>query len=607
MEYINFKLYDSNDFTNFHVIHEKPEYSQINYVIEKKTNEKKILKIYKTLNNNILNDYVSKELLINKYLSENTNITAKLNGLCIDNSMNNISLVLECGCMSLYDYYMKVHYNVSDIKVIFYEGIKLLHTLHSNGIVHNDIKLENFIFHNKELKLIDFGLSEFLLYSPPHDFVNNYLCTEYTKAPDIRKGFETDIFSFALTIVHLIINNYCKCEVQYTYYKCSYCNNNNICDYCDYYDLKIIVKNGNYKNYTYDQNYFLDMIGIAGYKLLKNMLNPEICKRINTNDILLDPYFSNFKNDIKNIININFNIFPNIKDNIFAETYKIKYDNKILPNDIFAYNINYLEYEYYNNLYETKYKYVLMDNLKKIIIDTDYNIGNINIFDKFISAEYFNYDAIINTLIIFKNEIYINKFNKFNNFKNDYVLYIFMMGIIFNSLFMYEYGTINIEEFIEEVKKYNENDYNENDNNENDNNENDNNDIDSDNNTKMDNLYLKIMTIYTNCLLVILSSNHIYFTYSILSYYIDKIYLETNLIEKNYIEPFKLKCGEEIYNIIKNNIINNIPLDTVIIYAININIAKLLNITIDEYNNLDLIPEMKLDLDKLNIILITEI
>ena len=41
MEYINFKLYDSNDFTNLHVIHEKPEYSQINYVIEKKTNEKK--------------------------------------------------------------------------------------------------------------------------------------------------------------------------------------------------------------------------------------------------------------------------------------------------------------------------------------------------------------------------------------------------------------------------------------------------------------------------------------------------------------------------------------------------------------------------------------
>ena len=55
MEYINFKLYDSNDFTNFHVIHEKPEYSQINYVIEKKTNEKKILKNYKTLNNNISN------------------------------------------------------------------------------------------------------------------------------------------------------------------------------------------------------------------------------------------------------------------------------------------------------------------------------------------------------------------------------------------------------------------------------------------------------------------------------------------------------------------------------------------------------------------------
>jgi len=588
MEYINFKLYDSNDFTNFHVIHEKPEYSQINYVIEKKTNEKKILKIYKTLNNNILNDYASRELLINKYLSENTNITPKLNGLCINNKINNISLVLECGSMSLHDYFMKIKYNITHIKSIFYEGIKLLHTLHSNGIVHNDIKLENFIFHNKQLKLIDFGLSEFLLYSPPNDFVNNYLCTEYTKAPDIRKSFETDIFSFALTIIHLIINNYCKCEVQYTYYICPYCHNTNMCDYCDYYDFKIIVKSGNYVNHIYDQNYFLDVIGLIGYKLLKNMLNPEISKRINTNDILSDAYFYNFKNS-KFFLNNNFNTFPNIKDDIFPETYKITYDNKILPNEIFAYNTNYLEYEYYNNIYETKYKYVIIDNLKKIIIDTNYCFDNINLFDKFITAEYFNYDSVINTLIIFKNQKYINKFNEFINFKNDTILYIFMMMTIFNSLFMYEYGKINIEEFIEEVKKYIDNDY-----------------IDNSENNH-DNSNIKVMTLYKNCLTVILSTEHIYFTYSILSYYIDKIYFETNLIENNYIEQFKLKCGEEIYNIIKNNIINNIPLDTVIIYAININIAKLLNITIDEYNKLDLIPEMKLDLDKLDIILISEI
>jgi serine/threonine protein kinase len=607
MEDINFKFYSLSDFNNVKLLHDKQDYSQINMVIENETNEHKILKTYKLLIENTdktvtLNDYISKELLINKYLSLNTNITVKLNGIHIDKENKHISLVLDYGDMSLYDYFRKVDYTITDIKVIFYEGIKLLNALHSNGIVHNDIKLENIIFHKKELKLIDFGLSEFFYYSPPFEFINNYLCTEYTKAPDTRKSYETDIYSFALTIVHLIINKYCKCDVKYTYYNCNYCNNNDVCDYCDNYDIKIIAYSTNI-NVIYDQNYFVDTMGLKGYKLLKLMLHPDINKRINTFDILLDSYFYGFKQDTNNNLN-NFNVYPNIKSNIFQKSHKIDLYKGLLKDNMFILNIKYFDYEYNNNLYETKYKHIHMNKIKDKLINTqndnNFNIY-FNIFDKFMNFEYFCYDSIINTLITLKN---IN-INKIENIKNDYILYIFMMGLIFNSLFMCQFGTINIEGVIEEMKDIvlefkiqNK----------------DNTVISGINGLNFDNIFnddikfeYKILSIYTTCLEIVLIDSEIYFVTSILSYYIDKIYYETNLIEKNNIEQFKLKCAEDIYYMLKSHIINDTKLDTIIIYTINVNIAKLLNITLEEYNNLNLIPEMKIDLDNLDILFINEI
>lgn len=71
--------------------------------------------------------------------------------------------------------------------------------LHNQGIVHRDLKLENFLFSTQQadsdLKLIDFGLSKhFELGECHHEFVG----TPYTVAPEIIKG-ESHSFSLDST------------------------------------------------------------------------------------------------------------------------------------------------------------------------------------------------------------------------------------------------------------------------------------------------------------------------------------------------------------------------------------------------------------------------
>ena len=206
----NLHIYILSEFDEFEKIHTKENFSKIYIAIHRKTKEKVILKLYLQSIKNNIHDYISKEILINKYLTENTNITMKLKGLCLDDTKDLIFLVIEYGDYSLYDYMRHTNYTNIDVKKLFFEGAKLLFIMHSYGIIHNDIKLENLILHNQQLKIIDFGLSDFLYYSPSKNVINYYVCTEYTKAPDTRKSFETDIYSFALTIIHLLTKNYFK-------------------------------------------------------------------------------------------------------------------------------------------------------------------------------------------------------------------------------------------------------------------------------------------------------------------------------------------------------------------------------------------------------------
>jgi serine/threonine protein kinase len=385
-------MYNLSEFDMFEKIHTKENFSKVYIAIHQKTKEKVILKLYlESIKNNIL-EYISKEILINKYLTNNTNISMKLKGLCLDDTNDLLFLVIEYGDYSLYDYMKNTNYSVKDIEKIFFEGAKLLFIMHSHGIIHNDIKLENLMLHNQHLKIIDFGLSDFLLYSPSKNVINYYICTEYTKAPDTRKSFETDIYSFALTIIHLLTKSYYMPNINYLQN-----------------DFTITKIDKNNKKTVYTSDYFIEKIGVIGYDLLSNMLNPNNLKRINSIDILLHPYFE--KNQIFD--NNKYKVTEFIKNNTFKPIKSIK-SIKIIRDNInnnFDYilnsqNNNYCNLEYINNNYELKYKLIHIYNLNKVRLNFKLNnkfnnsVNKSDFFNNIIDNCYYSYDSIINTIII---------------------------------------------------------------------------------------------------------------------------------------------------------------------------------------------------------------
>ncbi len=539
----NLHMYILSEFDEFEKIHTKENFSKIYIATHLKTKKKVILKLYlESIKNNIY-EYISKELLINKYLTNNTNITMKLKGLCIDDSKDLLFLVIEYGDYSLYDYMKNTNYSIRDIENIFFEGAKLLFIMHSYGIVHNDIKLENLILHNQQLKIIDFGLSDFLFYSPSKNVINYYVCTEFTKAPDTRKSFETDIYSFALTIIHLLTKSYFHPHVNYIRNE---------------FTVSKIDKN---KNKTvYDSDFFIDKIGVNGYDILCDMLNPNNLDRINSIDILAHPYFEKFQlfdnNNFKPKVFIKNNIYKPLKS-----ISKTKINNHI-NNILISQNNSYSEKEYINTNYELKYKLIHMYHLNKINLEyklNNYSKNKPDYFKKLFENNYYSYDSIINTIITIRQyKIFETiEYEDINNYMN-------ILCIIYNGIFTYGNSNITYQNYNNIINK-----------------------ID---NTKF---YL----IYINCLEIVLLNKNIYFAYNIISYYVDKIIYETNIIKEKYYEQFKLLCLNSFINLITTINISDeaINFNKIIIYSINKIVAEILNKSIQDYNMNPCFTEMKID------------
>lgn len=536
------KIYKLEDFTEIIRINKETNFSKVYIATLKETGEQLILKYFIHSSNIDISEYISKEIFINKYLSDNTNISVGFKGICLDEYNRYIFLVLNRGEFSLYNYFCETDYSPRDIKKIFYEAIKILFILHSHGIVHNDIKLENFIFENTKLKIIDFGLSDFLYYSPPVDTIKRYVCTEYTKAPDSRKSFETDIYSLGITMIHLTVKDYFKPEIKY-----------------DEDDIKIVkfIKNDNSIIGTeeYNKEYFINKMGKEFYDLIKTMISKNPLKRLDILSILNHEYFSNFGK-----ININnFNKNPKKFDN-YDYNHIILSNNPMISTNILWLNHNYSKEEYFNNFYEIKYKDLHHDLFKNKKFKLNFLLNeknfNLNINKCLIDLQYHNYDSIVNAIILLRNSNILDNIN--TNFTKEH---FYMLCILFNSIFSCNASLIEYSEFNKIIKI----------------------------NKKL------FSEIYFNCLKLLINNYNLYFINSLFSYYIDKLVHEYKIINSNYLLNLKSKCFDLFYFIITQiKTDEEIEVNKIIIFIINNFVSDILKRNKLNYNLNPIIEEMKL-------------
>ena len=71
-------------------------------------------------------------------------------------------LILEKMECNLKEKYQGKKLSISEVCNIGIQLIKLVEVLHNNGLLHRDIKLENFIYNKEKIYIIDYGLSQFI-------------------------------------------------------------------------------------------------------------------------------------------------------------------------------------------------------------------------------------------------------------------------------------------------------------------------------------------------------------------------------------------------------------------------------------------------------------
>lgn len=171
-------------------------------VMDIDTKEEFALKILKKsfINSSYRKRQLDKEIKIHKKL-DHPNIVKFIFNF-EDNE--NIYILLElCEKKDIY----KQIFDIGDIKSYMKQIISGLEYIHKEGIVHKDLKLQNiYLNNNNEIKIGDFGLSEYMNSEITISGTPNYIAPEIILQSEIVNKPYVDIWSLGVILYILIYN-----------------------------------------------------------------------------------------------------------------------------------------------------------------------------------------------------------------------------------------------------------------------------------------------------------------------------------------------------------------------------------------------------------------
>lgn len=147
------------------------------------------------------------EIKLLRKLDNNNHRQAPIIKLLDDFTHNNIQyLVFEYMDSNLYRYYQKYRLKYNQVKYVFYQLCVGLEYIHSQNIIHADLKPENIMLNpkNGKIKIIDFGSS----FHKDLVLKHFYIQSRYYRAPElcfkIRPTCSVDVWSLGCIIYELL-------------------------------------------------------------------------------------------------------------------------------------------------------------------------------------------------------------------------------------------------------------------------------------------------------------------------------------------------------------------------------------------------------------------
>ncbi len=128
-------------------------------------------------------------------------------------SLNEVYIVMQKGGESLKSYIANLNLSFDEVLTISSQIANGLKCLHSLGIIHRDIKLENIVHTSNEFRLIDFGLSTII--SSSESTLDSYGTITYMSPEIIKKekyNNKADIWSFGVVVYILLKKRLPFCE-----------------------------------------------------------------------------------------------------------------------------------------------------------------------------------------------------------------------------------------------------------------------------------------------------------------------------------------------------------------------------------------------------------